>query len=214
MITRGLQVCVAVALFTILSCGGGTSGSKNGGTTTSSANSSNAGVITDVCTCTPGSSAAEDYRHDAKHVGLPGSTGQEITVATILGWQLGADPAADAPRSGIETQLFHISRAYAQFVWYVPVDCDIHVEISDTADKNAPRVIVETPIESEYCQNRKNIEQGLGVTLDQMKGGYELPQGMPVDVLGMAFRDYNHQRGTQLVATPWELHPAVVTPIP
>jgi len=32
-----------------------------------------------------------------------------------------------------------------------------------------------------------------------------------VDVLGLAFQDFNHPRGSVHVATVWELHPAVVT---
>ena len=36
-------------------------------------------------------------------------------------------------------------------------------------------------------------------------------RAVPVDVLGMAFQDFNHPRGTAHVATVWELHPAVVT---
>lgn len=30
--------------------------------------------------------------------------------------------------------------------------CDVHSEISQTADKSAPRVIVETPVDSEFCK--------------------------------------------------------------
>jgi hypothetical protein len=204
----------AVLLFTLLSCGGGKStSSSTGGNGTTATSASSPGITQDVCQCTPSSSTEEDYRHDAKHVGLPGSTGQEISVADILGWAVGSDPPADAPRSGRELQIVHISHAYAQLVWYVGVDCDIHIEVSNVPDKNAPRVILETPIDSEYCQNRRNLMSGLGVSIAQMQQGYELPQGIPVDVLGMPFRDYNHQRGSPLVATPWELHPAVVTPI-
>ncbi len=37
---------------------------------------------------------------------------------------------------------------------------------------------------------------------------------IPVEVTGMAFDDYDHLRGSQFVATTWELHPAVVTILP
>jgi hypothetical protein len=32
-----------------------------------------------------------------------------------------------------------------------------------------------------------------------------------VEVLGLAFQDYSHDRGTKKVSTVWELHPAIVT---
>jgi hypothetical protein len=40
-------------------------------------------------------------------------------------------------------QLFQIQNAFLQPVWLVGSDCDIHMEIADTAHKTAPRVIVE-----------------------------------------------------------------------
>jgi hypothetical protein len=49
-----------------------------------------------------------------------------------------------------------------------------------------------------------------GFTLDSSHGG-ELPQALPIAVLGMAFEDFDHSRGSVDVATNWELHPAIVT---
>ncbi len=37
----------------------------------------------------------------------------------------------------------------------------------------------------------------------------ELPQAFPVDVVGMAFENFEHDRGTVQVGTLWELHPAI-----
>ncbi|HYL12778.1 MAG TPA: hypothetical protein VEV41_07070 [Terriglobales bacterium] len=37
---------------------------------------------------------------------------------------------------------------------------------------------------------------------------------LPVDVVGLAFQDFEHNRGTLQVATEWELHPAIVTVLP
>ena len=39
----------------------------------------------------------------------------------------------------------------------------------------------------------------------------ELPHALPVSVVGLAFRDFEHNRGSKEVGTPWELHPAEVT---
>jgi hypothetical protein len=89
----------------------------------------------------------------------------------------------------------------------------VHLEISATADRNAPRVIVETPVDSEYCTARQQIQSQLqahGFKLDLQNGG-DLAQPLPCQVTGMPFEDFEHNRGTSHVATLWELHPAVVT---
>jgi hypothetical protein len=72
---------------------------------------------------------------------------------------------------------------------------------------------VETPVDSEFCSARQNAQSQLakhGFKLDSQHGG-ELPQPLPVAVLGMAFEDFEHNRGSAQVATLWELHPAIVT---
>jgi hypothetical protein len=89
------------------------------------------------------------------------------------------------------------------------------LEISQTADRAAPRVIIETPIDSEYCSARHTLQQQLkqhGFTLDLQNGG-DLSQPLPVSVFGLPFEDFEHPggRGSAQVATLWELHPATVT---
>jgi len=72
-------------------------------------------------------------------------------------------------------------------------------------------MIVETPVDSEYCSARQNLQAQLkqhGFRLDSQHGG-ELAQALPMEVLGMAFEDFEHNRGN--AATLWELHPAIVT---
>lgn len=167
----------------------------------------------DICNCTPSAPDSSDYRHAEKHIPLPSITPQEITVNTILGWPQDTDLPTTQPRTGRELQLFHIAQAYLQSANIMGNDCDIHFEISQTSSKTAPRVIVETPIDSEYCPARKNIQSQLaqhGFTLDATFGR-ELPTPLLVDVLGVAFEDFEHNRGSAQVATVWELHPAVVT---
>lgn len=75
-----------------------------------------------------------------------------------------------------------------------------------------------TPIDSEYCDNRKALQAGLtrhGFQLrymnNQKVAQSELPQALSVSVLGLAFRDFEHNRGSAEVGTPWELHPAEVS---
>jgi hypothetical protein len=37
---------------------------------------------------------------------------------------------------------------------------------------------------------------------------------LPVEVTGLAFQDFEHNRGSAQVATTWEVHPAVVNILP
>jgi hypothetical protein len=137
----------------------------------------------------------------------------ETDVTTMLSWPQDVFVAPDAPRTGRELQVFHLGRAFVQEASVNAADCDVHFEISQTADKTAPRVIVETPVDSEFCSARQNAQAQLAkhnFRLDSQHGG-ELPTALPVQVTGMAFEDFDHTRGSAQVATIWELHPAVVT---
>jgi hypothetical protein len=168
----------------------------------------------DLCKCIPIEPDILDFRHLAKHVPIPAIAAQEIGVDTILSWTQDAIVAPDAPRTGRElNQVFHVATAFLQEASVNAADCDVHFEISMIADKNAPRVIVETPVDSEFCSARQNAQSQLAkhaFKLDSQHGG-ELPQALPAEVLGMAFEDFDHSRGSVHVQTIWELHPAVVT---
>jgi hypothetical protein len=157
---------------------------------------------------------ATDYRHAAKHVPIPGGTPQEIDVVTILTWPQDPIPLPiDQPRTGRELQLAHVAVAFLQNASINPGDCDIHMEISAVADKQAPRVVVETPVDTEYCSARQSLQSQLkkhGFQLDVQHGG-ELAQSLQVSVLGLPFEDFEHGRGSAQVSTLWEIHPAKVT---
>ena len=168
----------------------------------------------DVCNCVPSGAESQDFRHDQKHVPIPNLTPQEITVATMLSWPQTPIPVPNQPRSGRELQVFHIAHAFVQGTYEVQTDCDIHLEISDTADKNAPRAIVEIPVDSEYCPVRQQYEIDLaahGVVLGNLFQTSDVSNPVAVDITGLAFEDDPHAtRGTALVMTLWELHPASV----
>jgi hypothetical protein len=170
----------------------------------------------DLCKCLPIEPDIADFRHLEKHVPIPNIAAQEIGVDTILSWTQDAIVAPDAPRTGRELEVFHVAIAFLQEASVNAADCDVHFEISQTTDKNTPRVIVETPVDSEFCSARQNAQSQLakhGFKLDSQHGG-ELPQALPVEVLGMAFEDFDHNRGSVHVATIWELHPATVNLLP
>jgi hypothetical protein len=165
----------------------------------------------DLCKCLPLEPDIADYRHVAKHVPIPNIVAQEVSVEIILTWPQDLVIPPEAPRTGRELEVFHIANAFLQNASVNALDCDVSMEISQTADKSSSRMIVETPVDSEYCGARQNMQAQLkqhGFRLDSQHGG-ELPQALPVDVVGMAFEDFEHDRGA--VATLWELHPAIVT---
>jgi hypothetical protein len=167
----------------------------------------------DLCKCLPIEPDILDFRHLAKHVPIPSIAAQEIGVDTILSWTQDAFVAPDAPRTGRELQVFHVAVAFLQEASVNAADCDVHFELSQTSDKSAPRVIVETPVDGEFCSARQTAQSQLArhsFKLDSQHGG-ELPLALPVQVLGMAFEDFDHNRGSVHVATIWELHPAIVT---
>jgi len=143
----------------------------------------------DLCKCLPLEPDIADYRHLAKHVPIPNIPAQEVSVEIILTWPQDPVIPPDAPRTGRELEVFHIADAFLQNASVNAVDCDVVMEISHTADKSSLRMIVETPVDSEYCSARQNIQAQLkqhGFRLDSQHGG-ELPEALPVDVVGMAF---------------------------
>ena len=165
-----------------------------------------------LCDCKPKEPDSVDFRHAEKHIPLPSGPTTPLTVATILSWPQ-QETVADGPRIGRELTLFQVSHAYLQWASIQTGDCDLHLEISATADKNAPRVMVETPRDATYCSARQMLQSQLqqhGRDLTNTEGG-ELPQPFLVTVQGLAFEDFEHNRGTALIATTWELHPAIVT---
>jgi hypothetical protein len=170
----------------------------------------------DLCQCEPLEPDAADFRHFQKHVPIPTMTPTETTVDIMLSWHQDDIVLPDAPRTGRELLVFHVAQAFLQNVSVNGEDCDVDLEISQTADRNAPRVIVETPVDSEFCSARKSIQSQLakhGFRFDAQHGG-ELPQALPAEIVGMAFEDFDHNRGSGQVATLWELHPATVNLLP
>jgi hypothetical protein len=81
---------------------------------------------------------------------------QEIGVDTILSW---TQDEFVAPTRREPGESFRFSMWRMHFLQVASVnaaDCDVVFEISMTPDKNAPQVIVETPVDSEFCSARQN----------------------------------------------------------
>jgi len=115
----------------------------------------------DLCKCLPIEPDIADFRHLAKHVPIPNIAAQEIGVDSILSWTQDAFVDPGAPRTGRELQVFHLATAFLQEASVNAADCDVHFDLSQTSDKNAARVIVETPVDSEFCSARQNAQSQL-----------------------------------------------------
>ena len=166
----------------------------------------------DLCKCLPAEPDILDYRHIAKHVPISNVAPQEVSVETILTWPQDVFYSSGRSTNWARASSLPHRRGVLTKRECECADCDVSMEISQTADKSSSRMTVETPVDSEYCSARQTLQAQLkqhGFRLDSQHGG-ELPQALPVDVVGMAFEDFEHDRGN--VATLWELHPAIVTP--
>lgn len=168
-----------------------------------------------LCHCEPIDITKDDWRIEYKNESLPAREPEDTTVAAILGWPEGPEPDPRTPRSGPELKMYRIRHAYMQTIFLRKGDCDLHVEISEQPDKNAPRMIVETPGTSTYCAARTKMYVDLqhrGFTLTDLN--QELSPPLSVEVEGAAFRDQAHTvwsaRGSDRVKTLWEIHPAIV----
>jgi len=169
-----------------------------------------------LCSCRPTHIAKDDWRIEFKNGTLPQGPAQEVTVAAILLWPQGPEPGARTPRSGRELTLYQVQKAYLQSVFLRKSDCDMHMEVSEQPDKNAPRMIIETPGTSDYCESRSSMFEALErhrITLSDLN--QELSPPLTVEITGVPFRDQAHPawfaRGSAKVITLWELHPAMGT---
>jgi hypothetical protein len=59
-------------------------------------------------------------------------------VDTILGWPQDEIVLPAHPETGSELQVFHVAQSFLQNVQVNGEDCDVDLEISQTADRNAP----------------------------------------------------------------------------
>src|SRR5438067_2825738 len=83
------------------------------------------------------------------------------------------------------------------------------------SDRKAPRVIIETPVDSEYCANRRYIQSQLkqqGFQLDTSHGGDRKSTRLNSSHVSTSYAFLClKKKGTPQVATLWEIHPAIIT---
>ncbi len=140
-------------------------------------------VLDYACSCEPEVSPKGEFRYESKHVRLPKTPAEEITIEQITDWIPQYFPgetfSPETPRQDRELRLFHISHAFLQAAWINRRDCDFHLEISPNEKKDSFRIIVEM-------------------------------KPLPVEVVGLAFQDNAEPRGSSKVNSLWEIHPAIV----
>ena len=144
------------------------------------------------------------------------STAKVISLDTILGWAIPAghtdhDEGAIPPR---EPKLYRVS-GFVRLIKQDPVDCDFHLELADSGDPQAKRVIVEIPATQKALQQKAAGMFNLSGSAH--KHSYNGPNARAVTVTGYAFIDLSHQcrtlptagcnHGTARVQTIWEIHP-------
>jgi hypothetical protein len=117
------------------------------------------GLATDAQTvfvCNYDGSCADDYPDCMDHVEVLrekiGRLRVEIAQIQELNKQYRLGES-----NGPGAQIFHIANACLQKPSANALDRDVSMEISHIADKSASRMIVETPVDSEYCAARQNL---------------------------------------------------------
>ena len=96
-------------------------------------------VLDYACSCQPEVSPKGEFRYESKHVRLPKTPAEDITIEEITDWIPQYFPgetfSPETPRQDRELRLFHISHAFLQAAWINRGDCDFHLEISPDGKK-------------------------------------------------------------------------------
>lgn len=183
--------------------------------------------ITPACPCSPTTRLDKQSRWQMKHRPISTVTPINVTVKDVLNWRspnkinLRQRRTSNSPIADKESQIFSLT-GYVQYVSIEENDCDFHLEISHTQDKDGDRVIVEIPNDPAYIPVWNDV---IAFCQDRRKGKYLQPGkafsfrlAPKVRVVGYAFYDARHwtkdqpkrgsNHGSRAVGTCWEIHPA------
>lgn len=181
-------------------------------------------LVVAICTCTPGTKPDHQYRYSMKHRAAPENVSSiASSIPTVLSWP---NPPGSVTSKTREVDALQDEReldtfTVAGYVWLAKIeanDCDIHMEISDSNEADAPRIIVEVPYGTDawnaayaFIRERKlKFKQG---TIAKWNSPAKIV------VMGYAFWDGHHwmasnpkkgnKHGSPLVGTLWEIHPVL-----
>ena len=170
------------------------------------------------------------YRGTLKHRERGDETGTPITVADIYDLPEvrtdvanSEDHADRAIPGSAELQTFTLE-AFLRQAKVEGNDCEIHLELSDTARKNARRVIVEIPPDADVKSDYQKILRLMHSRFPRRKKlgpgvAFGILPAVRVKITGFGFFDGVHKalagpkrpnggHGSAQVKTFWELHPA------
>ena len=173
------------------------------------------------CSCNYLGTAAHK-RASVKNRHFSDTHGTRITVSDILKMKI-TDLEKESIHQDENIVLNNEKRmvAVTGYAWILKIsdeDCDIHIELSETNDKNAKRIIAEIPNTSEYCQlhtrvlndlvNKFKLNKKQDYRFDISDNG---GKPLKLTVTGLLFWDSghptNHNHGSEKVGSIWELHP-------
>jgi hypothetical protein len=172
---------------------------------------------------------SRQYRGVLKHRARGGETGTSITIAEIYALPdvptelVNSDANNDRPMPGsAEQQTFTLEASLRQ-AKVEGNDCEIHLEFSETARKNAHRVIVEIPPDSDFASDYQKILRLMRSRFPRRRKlgpgvAFGLLPAVRMKVTGFGFFDGVHKamagpnrpnggHGSAQVKTFWELHP-------
>jgi hypothetical protein len=177
-------------------------------------------LLTVLCLCKPayGQCVPTAKTHQRWHVKTRPTPHSVSTQATTVAEMIAEDiptvtglPNSEIPNS--DEQTVYALTGYVMLAKHAPDDCDIHLEIADTADTTAPRVIVEIPARLPHVQSqliallslKKGTKTFTDATAPQLHfqgyGFFDLSHRVKTG----AKQGHNH--GSAHVATLFELHP-------
>jgi hypothetical protein len=174
--------------------------------------------------------ASQQYRGKLKHRGRGADAGTSITVAKIYELPdlrteiVNSDTNKDrAIPESAERQTLTLE-AFLRQAKIEGNDCEIHLELSETARKNALRVIVEIPPDSAFASDYQKILRLVRSRFPRRRKlgpgiAFGLLPAVRMKVTGFGFFDGVHKamagpnrpnggHGSAQVKTFWELHPA------
>ena len=141
----------------------------------------------------------------------------QITVAQLIAEDIPTiQGLPNTPVAGTDEDTIYHLTAFVMRVKLSTDDCDIHMEVADTPDPAAPRIIVEVPPTLASVQNL--VARLLGrATIPTGGKTYTATSAVRLFFMGYGFFDVSHltndgnkaghNHGTAHVATILELHP-------
>jgi hypothetical protein len=172
---------------------------------------------------------SQQYRGELKHRARGAETGTSITIAEIYALPnestevVNSDANKDRPMPGSAEQQTFTLEAFLRQAKVEGNDCEIHLEFSETARRNALRVIVEIPPDADFASDYQKILRLMRSRFPRRRKlgpgvAFGLLPAVRMKVTGFGFFDGVHKamagpnrpnggHGSAQVKTFWELHP-------